>query len=231
MKKITLLFMFLMSVFSYSSIADAAQQDSMALSVEQFARVADQHLIIDTRKADDFLKGFVSKSINIGWEGPFDSWMTKVVANKDTKLLLIAEVGQEKLIVDKLHALGYANVIGYLKGGLESWTEAHKPVERIGSVTAAQALEHMRKTEYVYIDVRTAPEYAKGHVETSLHIPLNTSDFQVDTDPQKIYLLQCQSGYRSSLAASLLYAKGIHNVLNVEGGYRAVSAVKDTEQK
>lgn len=230
MKKIVILCMFLMSLSGYSK-ADSVQQDSMALSAEQFAEAADQYLIIDTRKADDFLKGFVSKSINIGWEGPFDSWMTKIVNNKDTGVLLVAEVGQEKLIIDKLHALGYKNVIGYLKGGLEPWTEAHKPIERIGSVTAAQALDHTQKAKYVYVDVRTPQEYTKGHVEKSLHIPLNTSGFQINIDSDKTYLLQCQSGYRSSLAASLLYAKGIHNILNVEGGYKAVSAVKDTEQK
>ncbi|MGJ1448728.1 rhodanese-like domain-containing protein [Sphingobacterium spiritivorum] len=230
MKKIIILCMFLISLSGYSK-ADSVQQDSMALSVEQFAKAADQYLIIDTRKADDFLKGFISKSINVGWEGPFDSWLTKIITNKDTRLLLVTDERQEEQIVHKLYTLGYTNIKGYLKGGFWAWKKAHEPIERIGSVTAAQALDHTQKAEYVYVDVRTAQEYAKGHVEKSLHIPLNASDFEFEIHPDKIYLLQCQSGYRSSLAASLLYAKGIHNILNVEGGYKAVSAVKDSEQK
>ncbi|MGJ1385474.1 rhodanese-like domain-containing protein [Sphingobacterium spiritivorum] len=230
MKKIVILYMFLISLSGYGK-ADSVQQDSMALSVEQFAKVADQYLIIDTRKSDDFLKGFISKSINIGWEGPFDSWIAKIVTNKDTRILLVTDEGQEEQIVHKLHTLGYTNITGYLKGGFGTWKKAHQPIERIGSVTAAQALDHTQKAEYVYVDVRTAQEYAGGHVEKSVHVPLNASDFEFEIHPDKTYLLQCQSGYRSSLAASLLYAKGIHNILNVEGGYKAISTVKDTEQK
>ena len=72
------------------------------------------------------------------------------------------------------------------------------------------------------LDVRTPAEWNNGHIEGAMHIPLNRLQQRMAEVPRDTKLaVICRSGYRSSIATSLLHAAGVHDVIDVTGGMDA----------
>ncbi|MCZ8216457.1 MAG: MBL fold metallo-hydrolase, partial [Cyclobacteriaceae bacterium] len=105
----------------YTSIDHVMQQNSKPLSITAFKEaVVAGALILDTRKPDDFEKGYIPTSLNIGLSGQYAVWVGTLL-NIKQPLVLIAEPGKEEEAVLRLARVGYENVVGYLKGGVKSW--------------------------------------------------------------------------------------------------------------
>jgi len=74
----------------------------------------------------------------------------------------------------------------------------------------------------VVLDVRGPGERALGHIEGSAHVPLAQLRGRTgELDPARPVVAYCAAGYRSSIAASLLRARGFGDVSDLIGGYRA----------
>ena len=88
--------------------------DLPVLSLKQFKklRVQDDVVVLDTRSADEFLKGFIPGAINIGFKGPFDIFLAQVISNKNQKLLLVVEQQDRTAVAERLVQLGYTGGIG-----------------------------------------------------------------------------------------------------------------------
>ena len=72
------------------------------------------------------------------------------------------------------------------------------------------------------LDVRTAKEFADGHVAGAVNIDVNQTDFaqKIDElDRSKTYIVYCRSGRRSSKAVGIMAAKGFKNLYNVSDGF------------
>jgi rhodanese-related sulfurtransferase len=121
--------------------------------------------------------------------------------------------------------VGYDNTIGYLEGGFGSWVEAGMEVATTGDMSAADFLQLYQKNPGInLLDVRRSSEYASQHIVGAVNFPLdfiNQNMSEVNRD--KRYYLQCASGYRSMIAASILQARGFGEVINVQGGFKALS--------
>ena len=85
--------------------------------------------------------------------------------------------------------------------------------------------------ENQFLDVRQPGEYAAAHASGALNLPLNTLEKNIDKlDPALATYVICQTGYRSSLATSVLENAGFENVCNVAGGTLAwINAGIETE--
>jgi len=218
-----------MMLVMWSTVA-VAQERATALSAAEFATQAQKSLILDTRQSADFLKGFITGSINIGWKGPFDSWIQKILKDKNEPIILVTTAGTELDVLTRLDSLGYTQINGYLAGGVDNWISSGKSIAHIPNISAEEAVEWGALKDHVYVDVRTAKEFDAGHVDHAQNYPLVDRDYDLKVDPLKTYLLQCQIGYRSTLAASLLFAKGVKNIKNVDGGYKAVSSINPSQK-
>jgi len=197
--------------------------DLPLLAVKQFKKLRKQRsvVILDTRSGDDFLNGFIPQSINIGFKGPFDTFLQQVIPDKNQKLLIVAGEQDRTAVAERLAQLGYIGAIGILDGGIDRWKE-WEPVDSIPNLSAGKFEE--RSDPGHIVDVRTVKEFDKGHIDNAMNIPL--ADFTnfgktLEKDNKPFYV-HCQSGYRSAVAVSILRAKGFKNVCNIQGGYKAL---------
>mgnify|MGYP001019975484 CR=1 FL=1 len=187
-------------------------------------------LILDTRQATVFTKGFVPGSISIGLEGRFAEWAGSILPF-DKPMILVTEAGKEEESVVRLSRVGFEKMQGYLKGGFEAWQAAGEPIDMIIDVEADElAMDIPHDPNLVIVDVRRETEFADGHIKDAQNLPLNEMNDLVNLaqfeDNQNLYV-HCAGGYRSVIAASLLKRQGAHNLRNVLGGWNQIKQQKN----
>ena len=210
----------------YDSIDDVYKKGLVALTPQEFEDLANQTgaLILDTRDPQVFAKGFVPNAINIGLNGQFAPWVGALITDLKQELLLVTEEGKGEETITRLARVGYDNTIGYLAGGIEAWKNAGKEIDHITSITAVAFENVVNNDENLNaLDVRKPGEYEAEHLETTLSRPLDyINEWTAEMHPDQTYYIHCAGGYRSMIAASILKARGIENVIDVAGGYAAI---------
>jgi hydroxyacylglutathione hydrolase len=209
----------------YSSIDEVMHRNTKALSVTEFENeIKKGCLVLDVRTPDDFEKGFVPASINIGLNGQYAPWVGALLDSR-IPLVLITDEGKEKEAVLRLARVGYENVNGYLNGGINAWKNAGNKTETVTSISANDFVSSLKNSDNV-LDVRKPGVVESGIIENALHICLSRLQQELDSlDKNKHYYIHCAGGYRSMMAASILKQKGFLNVTNVLGG---MSKIKET---
>jgi hydroxyacylglutathione hydrolase len=189
-------------------------------AAEQFSGA----LILDTRSPQDFAQGFIPSSINIGLDGQFAPWVGALVTDLKQPILLVCEIGKEQETITRLSRVGYDNTIGYLEGGMQAWISAAKLVDVISSIAASEFEQLASEKSLHVLDVRKPGEYDAEHLEISLPRPLDfINDWMHEINPKERYYIHCGGGYRSMIAASILKARGITEVVDIAGGYAALT--------
>lgn len=208
----------------YESLDIVLEKGLTALDIPAFKRITkDPDLIIlDTRKATEFTRGFVPGSISIGLEGRFAEWAGSLLPF-DKKIVLVTETGKERESIIRLARVGFEKIEGYLQDGFETWKSAGEPIDMIIDVEPDELLMDIPFDEnLVIMDVRKETEYADGHIKDAVNVPLDTLTDPVSManieETHNLYV-HCAGGYRSVIAASLLKRQGIHNLRNVLGGW------------
>lgn len=217
----------LMNIKGYESIDNVMQKGSRALSVVEFEVAANetQALIIDTRKPQDFNKGFIPNSVNIGIDGSFATWVGTLVPSVKQEILIVADAGREEEVITRLARVGYDNALGFLKDGFDVWKAANKDIDQIHSISAEELAEISKKEQINIIDARKASEYSSEHVVDAMNAPLDfINDSMTKIDKNKTYYVHCASGYRSMVFISILKARGYNNLIDVTGGFNALKA-------
>ncbi|MCA4898771.1 MAG: MBL fold metallo-hydrolase [Bacteroidota bacterium] len=203
----------------YASVDQVLAASNRALTVQQFKEQLQRGaLVLDTRKADDFEKGFIKGAINIGLNGQYAIWVGTLIDIKQP-LLLVTDEGTEHESVLRLARVGYENVVGYLKGGIGSWDE---PLDAVHSITAEQMKNEIQKDTEI-LDVRKPGEWNTSHLKDAQFVPL--ADFPKNIKPlnkHKQYIVHCGGGYRSMTAISIMKREGFTNLTNVYGGFTAM---------
>jgi hydroxyacylglutathione hydrolase len=204
----------------YTSIDKVLEKGTQELSVEDFERIANDNdaLIIDVRHQSEFIKGFIPQSIFIGLGGTFAPWVGALVKDINQPILLVIPEGKEEETVTRLSRVGFDNVLGYLKGSFESWKKAGKEIDTLRSVSAKDLEEAINNNKPVF-DARRPGEYASEHIVDAKSTPLDYLNDHIKEFPtDKDFYIHCAGGYRSVIAASILKARGFHNVIDVAGG-------------
>jgi rhodanese-related sulfurtransferase len=219
-----------MNKSGYENVDRVIANGMKPLSPKQFeaAVLATDALILDTRDADDFAKGYIPGSINIGLQGMFAPWVGALIQNVDQPIALVCAPGTEKEAVTRLARVGFDHVVGCIDGGVDAWIQDDRRIETIQRLSANQLLDKQTST---IIDVRRSSEYAVGHAKEALHVALDSMNAEMDTfSPNESYILYCAGGYRSMIAASILKARGIKNVQDVIGGFAAMQKSQQIEE-
>jgi glyoxylase-like metal-dependent hydrolase (beta-lactamase superfamily II)/rhodanese-related sulfurtransferase len=211
----------------YESIDAVMQKGTRALTAEEFELAANETgaLVIDTRSPQDFAKGYIPNAINIGIDGSFAPWVGALVPGVTHPLLIVADGGREEEIVMRLARVGYDNTLGYLQGGVAAWKEAGKDVEKIESIPATEFERRFQANELAVFDVRKPGEFEAEHIDGAVNTPLDFLNDHLASIPKEgdVYL-HCAGGYRSMVAASILKARGWDNIIDVDGGFKAIAA-------
>jgi glyoxylase-like metal-dependent hydrolase (beta-lactamase superfamily II)/rhodanese-related sulfurtransferase len=209
----------------YADIDVVLSQGLRALSPQEFEATADEvsALVLDVRAPEDFALGHVPNSIFIGLDGNFAPWVGELIVDVQQPLLLVAPAGREKEAVTRLARVGFDRTLGFLKGGLGAWIAAGKSPETVHSIPVDQfELDYPAVQQRVF-DVRKKGEFESEHVEGARHTPLSSLNEHLAEFPaEEAFYLHCAAGYRSMIASSILKARGIHNMVDVQGGYEAI---------
>ncbi len=217
----------LMNIKGYESLDTIMEKGMKAMTPNEFEAAANvtEAIVLDTRNADDFAKGFVPRSINIGLTGDFAPWVGSLVVDVKQPLLLVTEVGMEEETIIRLSRVGFDHVLGHLDGGFEAWKAAGKEVDQVKQISADQFKNDFKVEKDVVFDVRKEGEYLAEHVEEAFNKPLNLiNQWMPEIDANQHFYLHCAGGYRSMIAASLLKSRGHHNFTEVAGGFKAIAA-------
>ncbi len=215
----------LLNIKGYESIDDVLKRGTKELSATEFETLANETdaVIIDTRDADVFTKGFVPNSINIGIDGSFATWVGTLIPDIKQNILVIADEGREAEVITRLARVGYDNALGFLKGGYKSWIDAGKEEDKITSVNEDELSAIANSKNINILDVRKASEYGSEHLINAENAPLDfINESMLKIDKNKNYYIHCAGGYRSVVFISILQARGYRNLINVKGGFTAL---------
>jgi rhodanese-related sulfurtransferase len=208
----------------YRDISEVIKMSKNPLTIEKFesALLNTEAIILDVRHQDDFAKAHIPNSIFIGLDGGFAPWVGAVLSDVFQPILLVVDKSREEEAIIRLSRVGFDNVIGYLDGGVISWKKADKKIANITTITANN-FENLNVNDTNIYDVRRNREYLSEHMINAKNTPLNDlknhlSKFNSD----KENYIHCAGGYRSMVANSILKSKGIHNVIDIQGGFSSI---------
>lgn len=209
----------------YDDIEKVLERGTQALSPMAFEAAANETgaIVLDVRHETDFVKGHIPRSIFIGLAGDFAPWVGALIADVKQPILLVTPVGKEVETVTRLSRVGFDNTLGYLKGGFEAWKKDAREYDALTSISAADFAKIMKEDHAPVFDVRKESEYVSEHVESAQNIPLNFLNDHLSEFPKdKTFYVHCLGGYRSVIAASILKGRGIHNIIDVAGGFTEI---------
>ena len=216
----------MMNIEGYDSIDEVLERGVKPLTPAEFEAAANETgaLILDTRDAQTFSKGFIPNSINIGIDGSFAVWVGAMIPDLKQEILVVAEEGREEEVITRLARVGYDYSIGYLKGGFDSWKNSGNEVDSITSITADELAKIQEGDSSINIlDVRKNSEFLSEHVVDAENAPLDyINDSMLKVDKDKTYYVHCAGGYRSMVFNSILRARGYDNLIDVAGGFKSI---------
>ena len=213
----------------YDHFDKVLERGSTPLSPEAFEDVANQTgaLVIDVRHQDDFVKGHIPRSIFIGLDGSFAPWVGTLIADVKQPLLLVTPEGREEETITRLARVGFDNTLGYLEGGFESWKNSGKEFDTIDTISAKDLKSKLESSDTEVFDVRKDTEFYAHRIPSAKNTPLDYLNDYLDEFPtDKSLFVHCAGGYRSVIAGSILKSRGIHNIVDVTGGFKAIEAAE-----
>lgn len=197
------------------------------LSPQEFAaRMADPNtVVIDGRSILAFGGGHIAGALNIALRPEFPTWVGWMVDPAQTILLVVESERDLKLATEQLFRLGYDQLGGYLHKGMTSWQNAALPLQRLTQWTVQELSQHRQDQGLTILDVRSQQEFCKGCVPGAKHsfVPYLTEHL-AELNRQDTLVTYCGSGYRASIAASLLQKHGFERVITIPGSWIAWKA-------
>lgn len=183
----------------------------------------DNIILIDTRPSALFGEAHIPGSLNIGLSPQFPTWVGTVIAPEKPLLFLLSKDDNLKEVRLHLARIGFDNLIGFLAGGISAWKNAGLPVSSLPQTNVPELHELLKtKKDLLVLDVRSDAEWQAGHIKGASHIPLNElAERYQEMERDRAAAVICGSGYRSSIAASILEKYGFKSLCNLTGGMGA----------
>ncbi|WP_452218617.1 MBL fold metallo-hydrolase [Lacinutrix undariae] len=209
----------------YDDIDTVIKRGTKALSPAEFEAIANdtEAIILDVRHQTEFVKGFIPRSIFIGIDGGFAPWVGALIRDVKQPILLVVDAGREEETITRLSRVGFDNTIGFLDGGFNAWKAAGKATDDLISISAEEFKTRLETSEIPVFDVRKEGEFTAAHIADAHFTPLDfLNDYISEFPTDKTFYVHCAGGYRSVIAASILKSRGIHNLVDVAGGFGAI---------
>jgi len=195
-----------------------------ALSVARLEElVAEGAIIVDTRAAAAYARRHIPGTINIPLNMSFNTWAGWLVPYDRDFHLIVDSSGTNRIdeAVRDLAMIGLDRIVGYFDSSVvEEWVAAGRKAGSVPQVSIADLAEQLRRGEVTAVDVRGRAEWEAGHLPDVANIPVGYLDDRIAEIPRdRPVVMQCQSGARSAIAASVLRARGLTNVATLSGGF------------
>jgi glyoxylase-like metal-dependent hydrolase (beta-lactamase superfamily II)/rhodanese-related sulfurtransferase len=215
--------------FTYDAVLNAKERPTLdeALAEELTPLTLEQVLdlaasggqVLDARSTIDFAGAHLAGAVNIGLEGSYATW-SGTLLDHERPITIVVDPGREQEAALRLGRIGFDNVAGYLDGGMLALEDRPELVERVERITVATLLEQLEEPDPPYVlDVRAESEHAEGGIDGSVNIPLgHLRERLADLPGDRPIVVHCSSGFRSSIAASILLAEGFDSVADLVGG-------------
>ncbi|MGZ4815395.1 MAG: MBL fold metallo-hydrolase [Terriglobales bacterium] len=191
-------------------------------------------IVLDTRPAMQFAVAHVPGSVHIALSGQYASWAARILG-LDKRIILVGEDADHlRESQMRLARVGIENVQAYLEDGITGWMNAGYKLDYIPQLTVQEFAGLLRKEpeRIAVLDVREPGEVAAAAMENSVRIPLGqlpgrTGELSTD----KLLVVHCKGGYRSSIATSILRRAGFRDIANLTGGFDAWQAAQTAAAK
>lgn len=186
--------------------------------------LAEGAVVVDFRDIQEFSQGHIAGAVHVGFAENISTWAAWVLPYATTLLLVTNRPEQIPWITARLVRVGLDAIAGYLEGGMPTWMNAQLPVQSLEQITASELATALKQEEITtLIDVRTKQEWQAAHIAQAQHVSLGDLVQQLEMFSKQAQPMAviCGSGYRSSIAASLLQQQGVVQVKNVSGGMQA----------
>ena len=181
-------------------------------------------LMLDVRSIEEFARAHIPGSIFIGLDGSFAPWVGELIKDVSHPIVLISPVGREEEAITRLSRLGFDNSKGYLKGGINAWIDSGNEVDSVESINKNEFEKLFSEGNIKIFDVRNESEFNSEYVVGACNIPLNKLNANLEKiNSNSVNYIHCAGGYRSMIASSILKARGVHNFIDIKGGYSAIS--------
>ena len=198
------------------------QREIEALDAEKFeARMADA-VVLDTREIEAFAGAHIEGALHIALRGSFPVWAGRMLDADDDLLLVTHDAQDVKTIREHLLRIGVNLPKGHLSGGISSWFEAGKPFTSTGLMSVQTLRERLEDENLQVVDVREPGEWKEGqiHGARSIFVPELTKKLDA-LDASRPVVVYCGSGFRASIAVSVLARHGFTRVSNLAGSIKA----------
>lgn len=208
----------------YQDVEEVINRGKTAIKAEDLENIVENTgaLVLDVRHQNEFGQAHIPKSIFIGIDGGFAPWVGALI--KDVKQPMILVVAPERLeeTITRLSRVGFDNILGFVDGGVDAWKAAGNEVDSVEGITAETFGELKEGGEIMVKDVRKTNEYQSEHVLDAENTPLDNLNDYLGEFGEGTHYIHCAGGYRSMIAASILKARGVHNIVDVQGGFAAI---------
>ncbi|SMP73567.1 MBL fold metallo-hydrolase [Desulfonatronum lacustre] len=187
-----------------------------------FQEAAQDHnnVLIDTRMMLAFGGGHIKGALSIGGLPILSIWAGWLLDPGQPILLVLESDDTLEAIVRYFVRTGYTKFAGYLVGGMKAWNNAGLPLESVGQKTVHEV--QAAGKELQILDVRAPAEWKDGHIPNARHVFLGELREHLGAlDKDKPTAVYCDSGYRASIATSILQQHGFGNVCNIPGSWQA----------
>jgi len=223
------------SYFTYAAVLNTKERPTLEQAREQTLRplTLDKVLelkdagaqVLDVRDPAHWAAGHLVGSINIGLSGTFATWAGSLL-DRERPIVIVAEPGGEQEAQTRLGRIGFDHVAGYLDSGMQALESQMDLVRRTDRLDPSALAEELKASEPpVVLDVRSPAERKAQRIDKSVHVPLNHLLERLQEVPRdKRIVVQCASGYRSSMGVSLLLRHGFDAVADLTGGISAWEA-------
>lgn len=188
----------------------------------ELASANDSMQVLDVRSILAFGGGHVPGAINIALRNEFVNWAGRMLDGTRPILLVGESADDVHEAVTQLYRIGLDNVKGYLRNGMTDWQNAGLPLASIEEWTVHELDRQRNDSDVLVLDVRSPGEYKGGHIPDAHHAFVAHLDETInELDRSKTIATYCGSGYRASIAASILKKNGFEKVVNVPGSWMA----------
>ncbi|HKD15715.1 MAG TPA: MBL fold metallo-hydrolase [Candidatus Angelobacter sp.] len=189
---------------------------------------AEGAIVLDTRPTNQFAAAHVPGSIQIGLSGQYASWAARIIG-LDRRIILVGEDADHlRESQMRLARVGIENVQAYLKDGITGWVEAGYEPDYIPQISVQEFADLLEKEKgnINVLDVRERGEVESGAIENSVWIPLGElTNRSAEIGRDKLLVVHCKGGYRSSIATGILRRAGFRDIANLTGGFDAWTAM------
>jgi hydroxyacylglutathione hydrolase len=221
--------------FSYDAVLNTKERPLLDQALEQELRpltladaltlVGEGAEVLDSRDPADFAGAHLAGSVNVGLGGSYATWAGTVL-DRERPLVIVADPGREGEAAMRLGRIGFDNIAGFLDGGMQQVADRSDLLGRVERVTAVTLAEQLAGPDPpLILDVRAEAEWRHGRIQRSVNMPLGQLLGQLDKLPgDRSLVVCCESGYRSSIGASLLRRAGRKGIADLVGGMGAWQA-------